>query len=106
MRKSFASAALIVFAASTAAFADNNLPFEQTQFDRGLPPTHDASRSAYQKGTSQGSAAGASAQPGSHHNVQSPAVQSPAQRRDDDPARREPQPKYPLQPFPDPYAPV
>lgn len=101
MRKSFASAALIAFAASTAAFADNNLPFEQTQFDRGLPPAHDASRSAYQKGTPQGSAAGASAQPGSHHKVQ-----SQQQRRDDETAQREPQPNYPLQPFPDPYAPM
>lgn len=102
MRKSFASAALIVLAASTAAFADNNLPFEQAQLDRGLPATHDTARSAYQKGTPQGSAAGASAQPGSHHNVQSPQQQ----RRDDEAGRREPQPKYPLQPFPDPYAPV
>ena len=102
MRK-LSGAALIVFAASAPAFGESNLPFEQTQLDRGEAVTRDASRgSARQDGVLQGSSnAGATAQPGNHHNVQSPVQQRPVEA-----GTPAPDLKYPLQPVPDPYNPV
>ena len=103
--KKLSGAALIVFAASAPAFGESNLPFEQTQLDRGEAVTRDASRgSARQDGGLEGSSnAGATAQPGSHHNVQSPVQRRPAEAGAPAPA---PDLKYPLQPVPDPYNPV
>ena len=90
----------LMMSIGTSAFADSNVPFEQTQFDRNLAATDAPLPSAYQKGSANGAGAGSS-QPGSHHNLQQPA-KPPAAAAPREVVAEE---KYPLQPVPDPYIP-
>ena len=99
MKAPIAFTALMV-SIGTSAFANSNVPFEQTQFDRNLAATHALLPAVYQKGSTNGAGAGSS-QPGSHHNAQQPA-KPPAAAAPREALREE---KYPLQPVPNPYIP-
>ena len=100
MRK-FTGGALVIFVAISPAFGESTLPFEQTQLDRGETASSHAVTVTWQQGVLQGSAAGAAAQPGSHHSVQ-----SPPQAGKGEAGGPAPEPKYPVQPVPDPYNPA